>query len=236
MFDDIFVALGTISKIPVPTAKRVNIKRSSCYFPLVGILAAVILRAGWKSLGLFFPDRILSLLLLGVYYYLFGYFHFDGFLDVIDGFGVQMKSPEERLKIMKDSRVGAFALLGGILLLLLQFSSLDTFPVGWFLFPVWGRLSIVILLSISKPASEKGLGAAYFPYKKIYLLPAVLFSLIGLFVSLTAVLVGFFVALVVAVLMNFLSNRKLGGINGDVLGAACIITEVMFLLLLNIKV
>src|SRR5581483_5477588 len=46
-----------------------------------------------------------------------GGLHFDGLLDTCDGvFGHH--TPEERLEIMRDSRSGAFAVAGGVLMLL----------------------------------------------------------------------------------------------------------------------
>ena len=47
----------------------------------------------------------------------------DGFLDTCDGL-LGGSDPEKRMEIMRDERVGAYALSGGALLLLIKFSTL----------------------------------------------------------------------------------------------------------------
>ena len=50
-----------------------------------------------------------------------GGLHLDGLADTVDGLGGG-QDPEERRRIMKDSRVGAFGVLGLILVLLVKFA------------------------------------------------------------------------------------------------------------------
>jgi len=52
-----------------------------------------------------------------------GALHLDGFLDACDGL-LGGYTPESRLEIMRDERLGAFALAGGVLLLLIKFQRL----------------------------------------------------------------------------------------------------------------
>ncbi|GIT04445.1 MAG: hypothetical protein CM1200mP28_17040 [Deltaproteobacteria bacterium] len=51
-----------------------------------------------------------------------GALHEDGFADTCDGFG-HGGTPEEKLRIMKDSRIGTYGALGILLLVLLKFFS-----------------------------------------------------------------------------------------------------------------
>ena len=69
------------------------------------------------------PAGIVAALILAVWVLTTGALHIDGFLDCCDGlFGG--KTPEDRLRIMRNERVGAFAVVGGILLVLTKYAAL----------------------------------------------------------------------------------------------------------------
>ena len=94
-----------------------------------------------------------------------GGLHLDGLADTVDGLGGG-QTPEERRRIMKDSRVGAFGVLSLILVLLLKFAFfLAAGEQGWraefILFPVlsrWGMVFLAYLSDYARP--EGGLGQA----------------------------------------------------------------------------
>ncbi|MDN5342147.1 adenosylcobinamide-GDP ribazoletransferase [Oceanotoga sp. DSM 15011] len=235
MLNDIFVAFGTISRIPVPTVKNVNIKRSVIYFPLVGIFASFVL---WLFQMIFiniFNINITFILNMILYFYLFQYFHFDGILDLFDGFGAQIRDIEERRKILKDSRIGAFSLLYGIFYIILYIFLIFQNKDFWYMMPIFSRFSVPVLLSISKPAFDEGLGKMYFPFKKLYLIPSFLIVSITAFISLKIFLIGIISSIISSFLLNIISNKKINGINGDVIGANICLTEIIFLLIINIK-
>jgi len=231
---NLFDAFGTISKIPVPTVKKINIKRSTIFFPVVGYVASLINFGIYYLLKDYIPTNILISLIMIVYFYLFQYFHFDGFVDLIDGFGAQIKTKEERLKILKDSRVGAFALLGGVLYILFLFNLMSNIPEGFLLAPVFSRYTMNLLLTISKPARKDGLGKMYFPYPKFYFLLSLIFILPIAYFNLQIFLIGIASSIISAVIMNIISNKKIEGVTGDVIGASAIISEVVYLFILNL--
>jgi len=86
MLDDLHLAFGMLSRIKVPKIKSVNYARSTVYFPPVGVFAVLILFVSHYSLNFIFPENLSLLISIGIYFLLFGYFHFDGLLDVIEGF------------------------------------------------------------------------------------------------------------------------------------------------------
>ncbi|BBE31979.1 adenosylcobinamide-GDP ribazoletransferase [Tepiditoga spiralis] len=233
MFKDIFVAFGSISKIPVPIVKNINLKRSTIYFPLVGVLASLINYLTFFLLKNILTLEQLSASIMIIYYYLFQYFHFDGFVDIIDGFGAQIRSKEERIKIMKDSRTGAFALLFGILYLIIYYSFLKEFILGCFFAPIFSRLSMVYLISISKPAKKEGLGSLYFPFKKKYTFYSTLITFLIIPFGYKFVILGILIAFFSAYIMKVNSYKKINGITGDVIGATCLISEILYLILLK---
>ena len=85
-----------------------------------------------------------------------GALHLDGFLDSCDGlFGGH--TPEARLRIMRDERAGAFAVIGGILLMLLKYAALAGNPhriAALILAPVvgrWGMAVAVVAFPYGRP-------------------------------------------------------------------------------------
>jgi len=231
---NLLVAFGTISKIPVPTVKKINIKRSTIYFPVVGYAASLINFGIYFLLKDYLPTNVLISLIMIVYFYLFQYFHFDGFVDLIDGFGAQIKTKEERLNILKDSRVGAFALLGGVLYILFLFNLMSSIPKGFLLAPVFSRYTMNFLLTISKPARKDGLGKMYFPYPKFYFLLSLIFIIPIAFFNIKIFIIGIASSMISAIFMNRISNKKIEGVTGDVIGASAVISEVVYLFILNL--
>lgn len=98
--------------------------RAVGFFPMVGLIIGGILAGSYFILSLILPASVTAALILTLWVLLSGAIHLDGFLDTCDGiFGGN--KPAKRLEIMHDERVGAFALAGGVLLLLTKFTSLS---------------------------------------------------------------------------------------------------------------
>jgi len=94
--------------------------------------------------------------------------HLDGLMDVCDGiFGGF--TPERRLEIMRDSRVGAFGVVGGVTVLLLKYAALLSLLVlaepgkEWalLLFPALSRWTMVVLLGVFPYVRAQGLGTPF---------------------------------------------------------------------------
>src|SRR5205807_1735228 len=94
-----------------------------------------------ELLGLVWPPGISAALVLLAWVLATGALHLDGFLDSCDGlFGAQL--PEKRLRIMMDERVGAFAVVGASLLLLIKYlalSGIEERLSAYLLAPALGR-------------------------------------------------------------------------------------------------
>ena len=118
-----FIAFSMYSKIPMPRVEwnKENMKYAICFFPLVG---AVVGAAWWLwcAVCALVPVgdvlRGAGLCLLPVL--LTGGIHLDGYADVCDALASH-QSRERKLEIMADPHVGAFAVQGCGLLLLLTF-------------------------------------------------------------------------------------------------------------------
>ncbi len=93
-------------------------RRSVCALPVYRILAAAILTA--------LPFLVT------------GFFHLDGFLDCCDAI-LSRRDLHTRQKILKDSRVGAFAVVCAILLFLFSFAALADCDFSY----IWRALLLV---------------------------------------------------------------------------------------------
>src|SRR5437879_10289558 len=91
------------------------------YFPLVGLLLALLLWLLVLAFTPLVPQLALAALLVVALVILTGGLHLDGLMDSCDGlFGGSTR--ERKLEIMRDSRVGSFGALGSVCVLLLKFA------------------------------------------------------------------------------------------------------------------
>ncbi len=132
------------------------------FYPLVGLLLGALLVLADALLGLRFPVQVRSALILAIWIVLTGALHFDGFLDACDGL-LGGSTPERRLEIMRDERVGAYGVAGGAVLLLIMFASLSAVAAGqrWailLLAPILGRWGMTLAVVAFPYARPEGLG------------------------------------------------------------------------------
>ena len=110
-----------------------EIGRSSVHFPIMGLGIGAALFGLDRLFDLFLPTALGSALLIVALVLLTGANHLDGFMDSCDGM-VAGRSPQERLAIMRDSRVGSFGVVGVLCLLLVKYISILFIQFGEILF------------------------------------------------------------------------------------------------------
>ncbi len=214
---------------------------ATAYYPLIGaLLGGLLIGADWL-LGWFLPVGLRSALLLALWIILTGALHLDGFLDSCDGL-LGGFTPEQRMEIMRDERVGGYALAGGVLLLLVQFSALSVLgDLRWpalLLAPVLGRWAMSASIFAFPYARPKGLGR---DIKDNVRLPQVISA--GVLAVLVTSLVGWTVhstapgaALTVAVFTWLLAAsfilRRIPGLTGDSYGAINTLVETSVLIVM----
>ncbi|MEG0831477.1 MAG: adenosylcobinamide-GDP ribazoletransferase, partial [Acidaminococcaceae bacterium] len=97
-----------------------DFSRSVPYFPLVGLVIGLFLAAvNYGLIALQAPVLIRATLLLLAEIIITGGLMYDGFMDTADGV-FSARDRERMLAIMKDSCVGANAVLGVLILVLLK--------------------------------------------------------------------------------------------------------------------
>lgn len=109
----IAVAFAQYSRIPMPRFewKEKDMKYSMAAFPLVGAVIGLLYTALYCCCRRFaVPASAAALLLTALPVIITGGFHIDGFMDVSDALN-SYRSVEEKLAILKDPHVGAFAVI-----------------------------------------------------------------------------------------------------------------------------
>ena len=126
------------------------------FLPVVGLeIGAIWAGLGWLCKMLHLPYLIKGLILSVYPYLVTGFIHLDGYMDVTDALR-SYRSLERRREILKDSHVGAFAVIGVILLLLAQFAfmaSVKETANFWILMlvPALSRCCSALAVTVLKP-------------------------------------------------------------------------------------
>jgi adenosylcobinamide-GDP ribazoletransferase len=208
--------------------------RAAGWFPLVGAALGAALYGVNYAARAVFPASVSAALTLSAWVLFTRAFHLDGFMDACDGlFGGF--TPERRLEIMKDSRVGVFGVAGGVLVLLTQYAALaSSFNIlpGLVLATTLGRWASPLVIYAFPYAREDGLGVEMkhnVGLQEVFLATSIAglvswfaFNWIGL-----ALMPG---AAMAALLAARYAMRLLPGLTGDIYGAVTIIVETLVLL------
>ena len=226
----------TIVPLKVKEVSEKNIAGAMIYFPLVGLLLGIAL-SGINALLIalnFSPPAaniILAVVLIGIT----GGMHLDGLSDTADAF-LSGKSRDEMLAIMRDPHVGVMGAISIISILLLKIGLLGAVAAplkttALLLACVLSRWSSVLAMFLFPYARKDGKAKAFTQGMNLKIF---VFSLIMVLMFAFAIwrLRGLITLLIVSgcvYLGGRFSNRKIGGITGDTLGATIELTEIITL-------
>ena len=241
-------AVMFLTRIPCPAwldGEPEHLAQSTVWFPAVGVLvggigalALLLGNALWTPAVAVVLSTIATVRTTGA-------FHEDALADALDGFGGGM-SVDATLRIMKDSRVGAYALIGVVLVVALKLTLLWSITqhdvwraVGALIAAhVLGRWSSLPLIHWLPYVREDGTGkpfaaAVTTPRLVAGSLFTVLATLIVLWpIGLRRIGVVLIAATIVTLLAARYFRRHLGGMTGDCLGAANQLVDVTTYLVL----
>ncbi|MDI6755041.1 MAG: adenosylcobinamide-GDP ribazoletransferase [Thermodesulfobacteriota bacterium] len=212
--------------------------RSMAFYPVIGLFLGMILWAAHFAFSIAFPRTLADGLIVMLLALLTGAFHLDGLGDTCDGLA-SGKTPEERLMIMKDHRVGTFGVVGLILILGMKFLALNSLPdntVGraLLLALILSRWSMVQLTYRAPYARrEGGLGLPFkenLRRREMIMATATSLALSFLFYRFWGMILWLVIGAFTLFFQKFF-EKKIGGITGDTLGAANETNEVLVLLL-----
>lgn len=120
------MAWGCFCRIPCPYRGWEEDNRYAMLnmFPLIGTALGLLISILWFLLTLLGAGSLLTGAVLTVlYFWMTGFIHLDGFMDCSDAVLSRRPLPE-RQRILKDSHVGAFAVISLCFMILLFFTSM----------------------------------------------------------------------------------------------------------------
>jgi adenosylcobinamide-GDP ribazoletransferase len=214
---------------------------AAVFFPLTGALlgatAGTVLLLSRMAL-----DRSISALLAVAWLLVVtGCLHEDGLADVADAVRAG-RSRQKMLDILKDSRIGTYGAVALILSVGMRWQSLvvpATNPVpGLTAALCLSRASLVALAAVT-PAVGGGMGEAFAKSCTRHVLLGVLTQavaiagLMSFFADWRTMAIMIAASAVVVLLARVFFVRRLGGVNGDCLGATCQAVEVVNLVILT---
>jgi adenosylcobinamide-GDP ribazoletransferase len=246
-------ALQFLTSLPVKRdISPEQLGRATIWFPLVGLLLGVLLAALDWLLEAVLPAAAVNALIIVALVALTGALHLDGLADTCDGMA-GYRTREERLAVMRDSRTGAFGVVGIVLVLLVDYAALNSIPLPLkipvlVLMPVLSRWAMVYAVFAFPYARPEGLGKAYkqatrWPQFALATLITIVIAVLLLpffFVMGLLVLPGVWI---IATALAFYLKHKLGGLTGDCYGAineaaavaALLLTIVIYNIFVNLR-
>lgn len=236
------VALQFLTPIPVRIRGKITPRmmgRAMAWFPVIGLILGGVLVTVDLVSRILFPPLVGTALLLVTWVALTGALHLDGFLDCCDGL-LAAKPPEKRLEILRDTRVGAFAVVGAICLLLLKFAALLELPIeqratSLLVIPALTR-AVMVYAARAYPYARPGPGLgqlfrAGLTWREVTIAAVIAVAAAGLALGPTGLALALCVWLLAAGLA-WLVQRRIPGLTGDVYGAINELAEVGALLTL----
>jgi adenosylcobinamide-GDP ribazoletransferase len=212
--------------------------RASVWYPVVGLVVGALTWLAWKGTMLIFPPLVSGVSTLVTWVLLTGGLHLDGLADCCDGLFASV-SVERRLEIMKDPRMGAFGVIGLILILFLKAVALvsltSTASFGILLATSFARWCILpaALLPLARPS---GMGADFAAgFRRSFILWAAIIPLAIAIVLDVRGILSITAGLAATDLVLWLAKSRIGGVTGDVFGMVVEVVETIVLLIFVAK-
>tara|TARA_Y100001970_G_C14188807_1_gene834131 strand:+ start:272 stop:1063 length:792 start_codon:yes stop_codon:yes gene_type:complete len=241
------------TRIPFPSkwysAEKIN---SSRYFSLVGCIIGLVSASvfvipeifvtNYHSVKSFETSPILVLLGMVVAVLFTGAMHEDGFADSCDGI-LGGWNKEERLKIMKDSRIGTYGSVGLVFLILIKFYALlqidpRILPLVWIAGHALSRFisisQVFFAEYVQNSVNSKSKSMIELSVKDLTVNS--IFGLLPLFFIGNISWLVLIINLLIGLVLLFYFKKRLGGVTGDSLGATQQIVEVSFYLSFGLNV
>ena len=244
LFKACAIAFLRFSAIPMPQFQWRDTEKSlsMMFFPLVGaVTGAVCLLVYNLSMALSFPDMAAAFLIASLPVIITGGIHLDGYMDVTDAI-CSYKDKKQKLEILKDPHIGAFAVINLVKLTLIYTAALliligdgnrEFFYAFCCSFVVSRSLSVIALLSMKMAKND---GTLYESQAEANDKKSLVFIVSILWIIIAAGIMFFYtpaggVFSVAAAVISLIGCRRkaynnFGGITGDVAGYFVVVCEV----------
>lgn len=237
---ELLLAFALLTRLPLPappTASATAVRGSVWAYPIAGLVVGMLAAgafglASWAGL----PAAMSAMLTLAATAILTGCLHEDGLADCADGLGGG-RTPQRKLEIMRDSRIGTYGVVALMLSFGLRWSALTALALPAYATPALivthatARGLVPVLLLALQPARRDGLGLSAARPPLISSVAAIVLAIAVPLVlwPLEAALLAIAAALGVMALVGWIAERQIGGFTGDVLGAGEQMAEIALL-------
>jgi len=214
------------------------IAQAAWAFPIAGAVVALIgALVYWFAHRAGLPPFPCAALSVAVTMLVTGCLHEDGLADTVDGFGGG-GTREQKLDIMRDSRIGAYGVCALALAVILRVSALASLATPGLVVPALfaahgaARAMVAVFMFFIPPARSNGLSAAAGqpPRESAGAAVAIGIVILGLCLGPWLGLGALLVLAVAAALLAWLSLTQVDGQTGDVLGAVEQVGEIVVFL------
>ena len=224
-----------LTRIPLPRMLHskdiLPFSKSLSLLPIAGLLLGVLNVLISHVLLLTFPPLPSAWIATFLYILLGWGLHLDGWGDLFDGIG-SGKDHDEFLKIMKDSHSGAFGAMALICIIGIRATLLGSLPIE-----IWtsalllsasvGRLAICSSAYVGEYPWANGMAReAVQGFQISDLKRSVFISLLLFPLGVKHLILSVLLSLIIGYSVGYWANKKIGGVNGDVLGACAVLGEV----------
>jgi len=240
------LALSFLVILPAAVRESVDpseLAESFGYFPLAGFLIGLSLVGGDRLLSAEFGIELRSILIVLWLTVLTGALHLDGLADTADAIGAR-GDRARALEIMRDSRIGTYGVVAIFFdlavksLTLAAISSASARIAALILAPTLARFSLVAVSHNLDYLRSPGAGSLFLGGLRRGRRNLAVASILTLVGSLSVAilrpqltLLALAVSLVLSALIRAIYRRWMGGVTGDMLGAAGEIVEIAVLLI-----
>jgi adenosylcobinamide-GDP ribazoletransferase len=227
------VSFLTIIRVPTQTVPP---GRAAIFFPLVGAMLGAAGAGLFIAANFVLPASLAALIAVTFWTLISGVLHEDGLADVADAMRAG-RTREKMLAILKDSRIGTYGAVAIVFSLVARWQALQHVPASRILLVCIAaqavpRTAIVALAWLSRPSGD-GLG---FTFSSTLTTTG---ALIALAQGLTAsMLLGWRPGLLILAATYLIVRgarayfyKRIGGVNGDCLGATEQLLEIFILIL-----
>lgn len=237
------ISFSMYSRIPMPDTEweEESMRYALCFFPFIGavlgaLFCGVYALAGWCGFGAFFRGSLLTVLPIVVT----GGIHMDGYMDTKDAMS-SYRPQKERLAILKDPHIGAFAVISAVCYFVVYFGAVteiksvkETVLVAACF--ILSRTMSAFCFVTCKSAKKEGLQYTFAEamQKRAVIISTVVYlcAAYSLLFVISPVYAGICFAAMIFLYAYYrvFSNKYFGGITGDLAGYYVQVQEIVYLL------
>ena len=233
----LLLAVQMLTCIPVAPRRfdAASMRAAPIYLPLVGVALGAVLAAAHAVMMLLLPAPLSAALVVVVSIKLTGGLHQDALADWGDGLGSGRRGAE-MLSIMRDPHVGALGTTAVLTDLLIRVACVLSLPASWVGPSLIGSSSFgraaMLLALLLPPARDAGLGHACAQTHGWRVALSATFGAVAVPAATLGLAAAAAISLGAISLSWTLRSAavRLGGMNGDVCGAAGTLAETAFLI------